>query len=76
MSTNTSSPQQEANFLEEDDNASSDEEANNAIIPESHEQDTSTHYDSPPECKNLTPQGVRHYPRRRRTINEKTTRPS
>ena len=50
--TNTSSPQQEANFLEEDDNAGSDEEANNAIILESHGQDTSTHYGSPPECKN------------------------
>ena len=49
MSTNTSSSQQEANFLDEDDDASSDEEANNPIILESHEQDTSTHYDSPPE---------------------------
>ena len=35
MATNISSQQQEANFLEEDDNAGSDEEANNAIIPES-----------------------------------------
>ena len=51
MSTNTSNSQQEAKFSEEDDNAGSDEEANNQIIPESHEQDTSTHYDSPPECK-------------------------
>ena len=51
MATNTSSPQQEANFLEEDDNAGSDEEANNAIIPESHEQDTGAHYDSPPKHK-------------------------
>ena len=51
MSTNTSNSQQEANFLEEDDDAGNDEEANNAIIPESHEQDTSAHYDSPPECK-------------------------
>ena len=50
--TNTSSPQQEANFLEEDDDACSDEEANSAIISESHEQDTGTHYDSLPECKN------------------------
>ena len=39
------------NFLKEDDDAASDEEANNAIIPESHEQDTGTHYDSPPKCK-------------------------
>ena len=52
MATNTSSPQQEANFLEEDDNAGSDEEANNAIILESHKQDTGIHYDSPLECKN------------------------
>ena len=51
MPTNTLSPQQEANFSEEDDNVRSDEEANNAIIPESHEQDTSAHYDSPPKCK-------------------------
>ena len=51
MSTNTSNSQQEANFLEEDDDVGSDEEANNAIIPESHEQDTGTHYDSPPKCK-------------------------
>ena len=52
MATNTSSPQQEANFLEEDDNAGSDEEANNATILESHGQDTSVHYGSPLECKN------------------------
>ena len=52
MATNTSSPQQEANFLEEDDDAGSDEEANNAIIPESHVQDTGAHYRSPPKCKN------------------------
>ena len=52
MATNTSSPQQEANFLEEDDNAGSDEEANNTIIPESHRKDTGMHYGSPPKCKN------------------------
>ena len=51
MSTYTSNSQQEANFLDEDDDASSDEEANNPIIPESHEQDTSTHYYSPPNHK-------------------------
>ena len=51
MSTNTSNSQQEANFLEEDDDAGSDEGANNPIIPESHEQDTSVHYDSPSECQ-------------------------
>ena len=52
MSTNTSNPQQEANFSEEDDDAGSYEEANNAIIPKFHKQDTGTHYNSPPECKN------------------------
>ena len=54
MATNTSSPQQEANFLEEDNDTGSDEEVNNAIIPESHGQDTGAHYDSPHECKNQT----------------------
>ena len=51
MSTNTSSPQQEANFLEVDDDAGSDEEANNTIIPKSHEQDTGAYYNSPHKCK-------------------------
>ena len=35
MAINTSSPQQEANFLEQDDNAGSDEEDNKVIVPES-----------------------------------------
>ena len=47
MATNTSSPQQEANFLEQDNDAGSDEEDNKAIIPESNGQDTGTHYGSP-----------------------------
>ena len=51
MSTNTSNSQQEANFLEEDDDAGSNKEASNPIILESHEQDTGTHYDSPFKCK-------------------------
>ena len=51
VSTNTSDSQQEANFLEEDDDAGSDEEPNNPIILESHEQDTGAHYDSPPKHK-------------------------
>ena len=76
MSTNTSSPQQEANFLEEDNNAGSDEEANNAIILESHEQDTGAHYDSPPEDMSQPHDELRHHPRRRGTTNERTTRPS
>ena len=55
MATNTSSPQQEANFLEEDDDTGSDEEVNSTIVPESHRQDTSVHYGSPAEC-NTQPQ--------------------
>ena len=55
MATNTSSPQQEANFLEEDNNAGSDEEADNAIIPESNGQDTGTYYGSSSE-HNIQPQ--------------------
>ena len=55
MATNTSSLQQEANLLEEDDDTGSDEEVNNAIVLESHGQDTGVHYRSPPEC-NTQPQ--------------------
>ena len=55
VATNTSSLQQEANLLEEDDDIGSDEVVNNAIVPESHGHDTSTHYRSPPEC-NIQPQ--------------------
>ena len=51
MSTNTSNSQQEANFLEEDKDAGSDEEANNPQALESHEQDTGTHHNSPSEYK-------------------------
>ena len=40
MATNTSSLQQEANFLDQDDDAGSDEEVNKAIVPESYGQDT------------------------------------
>ena len=47
MATNTPSPQQEANFLEQDDDAGSDEEDNKAIVPESNGQDTDVHYRSP-----------------------------
>ena len=48
MATNTSSPQQEANFLEQDDDAGSDEKDNEACVPESNQQDTGVHYGSPP----------------------------
>ena len=50
MSTNTSNSQQEANFLEDND-AGSNEEANNQIILESHEQATGAHHSSPPDCQ-------------------------
>ena len=49
MSTNTSNSQQEANFLEEDDDAGNAEGFNNPITPESHKQDTGAHHDSPPK---------------------------
>ena len=55
MATNTSRPQQEANFLEEDDNTGSDKEAENAIVPESNGQDTGTYYGSSSE-HNFQPQ--------------------
>ena len=55
MATNTSSPQQEAKFLEEDDDTGSDAEVNNAIVPESNGQDTGVHYGSSPE-HNIQPQ--------------------
>ena len=44
--TNTSTPQQEANYLEDDD-AFNTEEASSPTEPESHEQDTSIHHHSP-----------------------------
>ena len=50
MPANTSNSQQEANFLEDDD-AGSNEEANNLIILESLEQDTGIHHDRPPDCQ-------------------------
>ena len=55
MATNTSRPQQEANFLEEDNDAGSDEEAENTIVLESNGQDTGTYYGSPLE-HNFQPQ--------------------
>ena len=45
MPANTPNSQQEANFLDDDD-AGNNEEANNPIIPESHEQDTGAHHNS------------------------------
>ena len=55
MATNTSSPKQEANFLEEDDDSGSDEEADNANVPESDGQDTGVYYGNATE-RNIQPQ--------------------
>ena len=55
MATNTSSSQQEANFLDEDDDAGTNEEAENAIEPESDGQDTGMYYSSLTE-HNFQPQ--------------------
>ena len=49
-STNTSTPQQEANYLEDDDTVNT-EEASNPTKPESHEQDTGVHHDSPSDLQ-------------------------
>ena len=55
MATNTSSPQQEANFLDEDDDAGSDKETENAIILEANGQDTGA-YDGSSSEHNFQPQ--------------------
>ena len=55
MATNTSSPQQEANLLDEDNDAGSDEEAKNAIVLESNGQDTGAYYGNSSE-HNFQPQ--------------------
>ena len=47
VATNTSSPQQEANFLEQDDIVDIDEEDEAVRVPESDGQDTSTYCASP-----------------------------
>ena len=47
VATNTSSPQQEANFLEQDDNVDIDEEDNEVRVPESNGQDTGAYCASP-----------------------------
>ena len=47
VATNTSSPQQEANFLEQDDVVDIDEEDNEVRVPESNGQDTGTYCSSP-----------------------------
>ena len=52
MSTNTSTPQQEANYLEDDDTFNT-EEASSPTELESHEQDTSIHH-SPSDHQTLS----------------------
>ena len=47
VATNTSSLQQEANFLEQDDIVDIDEEDNEVRVPESNGQDTGVYYTSP-----------------------------
>ena len=48
VATNTSSPQQEANFLEQDDIVDIDEEDYEVRVPESNDKDTCTFCASPP----------------------------
>ena len=55
VATNTSSPQQDANFLEQDDDAGSDEEDDKASALKSNGQDTGVHYGSP-TGHNIQPQ--------------------
>ena len=55
MATNTSSLQQEANFLEQDDDVDIDEEDDEIKVPESNGQETSMHFASPPG-HNIQPQ--------------------
>ena len=47
VATNTSSPQQEANFSEQDDIVDIDEEDDEVRVPESNDQDTGTYCASP-----------------------------
>ena len=47
VATNTSNPQQEANFLEQDDVVDIDEEDDEVRVPESNDQDTGTYCASP-----------------------------
>ena len=76
VATNTSSPQQEANLLEEDDDIGSEEEVNNAIVPVSHGQDTSVHYGSPPECNTQPQDKLETIPEEEEPQMEEKPRPS
>ena len=55
MATNTSSPQQEANFLEQDDDVDIDEEDDEVRVPESNGHNTGMHCASSPGL-NIQPQ--------------------
>ena len=55
VATNTSSPQQEANFLEQDDDVDIEEEDDEVRVPESNGHDTGAHCASPPGL-NIQPQ--------------------
>ena len=74
MATNTSSPQQEANFLDEEDDTGSDKEADNANVPESKGKDTGVYYGSSLE-HNFQPQDELEG-RGRRTTNGRKARHS
>ena len=50
MTTNISNSLQEANFLE-DDNTGTNEEDITPIIPESHKQDTGIRHNNTPNCQ-------------------------
>ena len=65
VATKTSSPQQEANFLEEDNDADSDEKTNNTIM-----EKTPVTLWQPSQMQDPTPGRVGHYPRGRRTTNK------
>ena len=64
MATNTSSPQQEANFLEEDHDIGSEEEDNNKIVPESYRQDTGMHYGTPQDYNSQPQDELETIPRK------------
>ena len=55
VATNTSNLQQEANFLEQDDDAGSDDKDDEVRVPESNGKDTGAHCASPPG-HNIQPQ--------------------
>ena len=67
--TNTSTPQQEANYLEDDD-AVNTEEASNPTKLESHEQDTGVHHDSPSDHQTQTQNELDTIPEEEQKVEE------